>query len=168
MKFLPKPILWGIGIFLILFVLIIFVTFWFEKNTEKIPEVSPENIKTKPPPSGQVFPNPPTSTVMPDSAIENLPRVRFRDGIFSPAEISVQNKNNVGCFLVIANESNQPLSLRLGPYEKGKEKGFSYPSLLPGTSQIIDPRYTGISDAVFYHTANPSEEFIVHVDGSCN
>lgn len=97
------------------------------------------------------------------------PAVHYKDGIFSPSEMTLEesDSNPLGCLLNIINETQEDMIVRLGPFEKGKEKGFPYAPIPAGESLIIDPRYTGIDRAVFYHTKNPKEEFAVVIDKSC-
>lgn len=97
------------------------------------------------------------------------PAVHYKDGIFSPSEMTLEesDSNPLGCLLNIINETQEDMIVRLGPFEKGKEKGFPYAPIPAGESLIIDPRYTGIDRAVFYNTKNPKEEFAVVIDKSC-
>lgn len=168
-----KPILIGIGIFAVLLAGVFGVTFLLESEPAPIQDDlnSLEEWNAAPQAPVKSFPAPAQeNTVAPDSAIDLLPSVRYRNGAFSPVQITVKRIEDEGieCFLRVINESNAAISVRLGPYETGKEKGFQYTAISPGAAAVLDPRYTGIRDAVFYNMASPSEIFAVHIDGSCN
>lgn len=159
--------------FAVLLIGIFLVTIWFEaEENPAMQEInSPEDRVEEPQSPVKSFPAPaPQNTVAPDAAADLLPYVRYRNGAFLPARVVVKRieEDGVECFLKVFNESDRPILLRLGPYEQGKEKGFRYSAIPAGDAAVLDPRYTGISDAVFYNTANPSEQFTVRIDASCN
>lgn len=91
--------------------------------------------------------------------------VRYEHGTFTPIEIVI--KSETGCFVQIENASNESVIPRVGPYVHGKEKGFLYPSVAPGGSGLIDPRYGHINQFSFYNKNKPNAVFIVHIDPTC-
>lgn len=172
MSFIPKAIAIGIGVFVVLLAGVMLLTFWLEEKPELMPEEAKSREEALPKKEAPIKSIPsavPQSTVAPDSTRDLLPSVRFGNGGFLPAKIIVEKKEveGVECFLTIVNESKEMLTVRLGPHESGKEKGFPYAPIAPGGQSVIDPRYTGIADAVFYNISNPAQQFAAHIDSSC-
>ncbi|MDP3778999.1 MAG: hypothetical protein Q8R30_03100 [bacterium] len=96
---------------------------------------------------------------------ENPISVRYANGTFTPSEVTI--KNETGCFVEIQNAGDQNIIPRLGPYDPQKEQGFLYPSIAPGNTSLIDPRYGTGAAFSFYDKNNPAASFIVHIDPTC-
>ena len=98
-----------------------------------------------------------------------ISEVHFKDGAFTPKSLSLKRKSpgDPGCLITIVNDSNDLLSVRVGPYEAGKAKGFPYPSIAPGKSGMIDPRYGSIADISFYSVDKPEALFTAHLEPTC-
>ncbi|MEK7560866.1 MAG: hypothetical protein AAB539_02820 [Patescibacteria group bacterium] len=97
------------------------------------------------------------------------PQIRYRDGRFTPAtvELTRTTEDSTGCLLTIVNESATNLVVRLGPAPGAPNHGTMYEAIAPGKTGIIDPRYRGLGDAVFFNAANPSATFNVRVLPTC-
>ncbi len=175
MNHLYKNILIATIFFLCGLILLWVVTLYLEKvpDAQSLPTINKEtNDKIfSDPPAVEIVPTPSSgvpNTVAPDEAISEISSILYRDNIFTPAHILLtQNKTGVGCYINVVNASSNTLIIRLGPPEVGKEKGFPYPPIAPGQSALIDPRYSGITQALFYNTALPTASFTVNLDQTC-
>lgn len=98
-----------------------------------------------------------------------ISEVHFQDGTFTPKNLSLKRHSpgDPGCLITVVNDSKDLLSIRVGPYEAGKTKGFPYPSVAPGRSGMIDPRYGTIVDISFYSVEKPDAIFSAHLEPSC-
>ncbi len=91
--------------------------------------------------------------------------VRYEQGLFNPADITVTNETD--CVVEIQNTSDQDVIPRLGPYDPKQEKGFLYPAIAPRQTSLIDPRYGIATQFSFYNKNNPSAVFTVSIDPTC-
>lgn len=104
-----------------------------------------------------------------DSNSVQISEVHYKDGVFTPQSLSLQRKNpgDPGCLITVVNDSSDLLSIRVGPYEAGKVKGFPYPAIAPGKSGTIDPRYGTIAEISFYSVNTPAAVFLAHLQPTC-
>ena len=105
-----------------------------------------------------------------DPSTVQISEVHYKDGSFTPKNIILKRKSpgDPGCLITVANDSKDLLSVRVGPFESGKPaKGFPYPSVAPGRSGMIDPRYGSIVDISFYSVEKPDAIFSAHLEPTC-
>ena len=102
-----------------------------------------------------------------ESVKPSQPEVIYKDGKFTPAQITLQGSNpGSNCLLSILNRSSSTLTIRLSPPGKGDNWGPQYEVVFPGKELLIDPRFR-IPEIAFYNKEKPSEEFSVKLAGGC-
>jgi hypothetical protein len=102
-----------------------------------------------------------------EESVSGVSRVIYSDKGFSPKKIKITSEQGAGCFITVDNQTDATVTVRVGPYEEGKEKGFLYPEILARQSSSLDPRYSGYEELPFYAKENPKHRFTVVYDSSC-
>ncbi len=163
--YFEKNILLGSAVIFFALVAVLFLVTGNKKhqeNTQSTPSLSPSESSSDIP--IEFIPQNGSPMKIKENTGNNT-AVRYEHGMFTPHEVTITNET--GCFVEIQNAGDQNIIPRLGPYDPQKEKGFLYPSIAPGKTSLIDPRYgTGILFS-FYEKSNPTADFIVHIDPTC-
>ena len=95
------------------------------------------------------------------------PTVLYSGDKFFPANLTLTGKpEGSGCLLMILNESQNTLVVRLSPHSVKDDWGFPYLPISPGAQSVIDPRYH-MADVAFHNHEKPSEEFSMHLAEPC-
>lgn len=95
------------------------------------------------------------------------PSVVYGGGKFVPQKLVLKaNGSGGGCLIRVINSSSNPLTIELGPYNKGDYRGPQYAAIPPGGNILIDPRYR-IPKIVFYNRDKPTDDFLVELGDGC-
>ncbi len=168
----------SIGVFLFIFFIavLLLVTRRLENKKESAVNVLENKLELKKDESNKNFPqnllfidksNPSKATVREPSEVDSA-KVYYKNGAFSPTTVIIKReKENDTCFLTIINEDNASLIVRLGPYKAGAELGFPYDPISARSKGVIDPRYTGMNNLVFYNAKNTGATFLVKFAPTC-
>ena len=169
MDFLRKNWFWFLSVFIIFLVGIrVFGPYYLKYlgRSEQKPTL-PENLFS---PETEKFDNRIiTPTTVKGADDYKGPVVRYKESGFSPSRIKLEeNETGLGCILKIANDGNEPLIVRLGPYEMSIKSnyGFKYDPVPPGGEILIDPRFGRRTEEILNFN-KPQDKFFIEFGASC-
>ena len=86
---------------------------------------------------------------------------------FTPNKRSLAyDASGTGCLLVVINDSDKELTVRVSPYTPKDALGVAYPSIPSHETSIIDARYH-MPEIQLHNHENPAQEFSLHFDTNC-
>ena len=168
MYFLRKNWFWALLVFILFLVLIQILGPYYLKylSREKEPALPESLILPAPDKSGNV----PATPVTVKNADEYRGQViRYKESGFSLSRIKLeQDETGLGCILKIANDSKDPLIVRLGPYEMSVKSnyGFKYNPIPSGGEILIDPRFGRRTEEILNFN-KPQDKFFIEFGTTC-
>jgi len=93
--------------------------------------------------------------------------VTYSDSGFDKKELTIKDKVGLGCVVKVVNSSTNPLKIGLSPHKEPADPGPMFDPIPTGKSLLFDPRFSGYTQLSYHNHENPSEEFLVKFDPSC-